>query len=213
MVDETRRQRFQLEIAHPITADNHRGTLFVEGFDDLLKRLRRGIKVVAVELHGESTAMFVENRHIPASANAQISTMWRENHQIFVFRSEFRENFGGSVGGMVIDHDDIIGKLRFLRKRTFHGIGDGFCAVENGNDNRCLDAEILLVEVDFAVGSRVDQCAEFRQMNRAGAFHLDLHLPIARIHVVKLLFAALARVLLDNRVKRFVQVEKQSATA
>ena len=59
MVDDAGRQCFELEIAHPITADNHRGTLFVERFDDFLQCLRRGIKVVAVELHSEPTAMLV----------------------------------------------------------------------------------------------------------------------------------------------------------
>ena len=48
MVDESRGQGVEVEVAHTVRADDHRRLLLVEGVHYLLKRLGRGIEVVAV---------------------------------------------------------------------------------------------------------------------------------------------------------------------
>ena len=95
---------------------------------------------------------------------------------------------------MVVHHDDVELEACLLSQRTLHGISHGLFAVEDGDDDRCLVFKFLLTEVGLAVGGGIYQGAHLAQMLGACLFHLNLHLAVARVYIVKLLLAALTGV-------------------
>lgn len=95
---------------------------------------------------------------------------------------------------MVVYHDDVKLEVGLLSQRTLHGISHRLFTVEDGDDDRCLVFKILLTEVGLAVEGGVYQGAHLAQMLGACLFHLNLHLAVARVYIVKLLLAALTGV-------------------
>ena len=132
---------------------------------------------------------------------------------MFVLARQRTEYVGGAVGGVVVDDDDVVGERCLLGKCTLHGIANGLGPIKDWNDHRGLGREILLVEIDVSIGCGVDKCAECIEMSRAGAFHFNLHIAVARIYVVELPLATLACVQFDGRVEHLVQVEQQPLAA
>ena len=114
---------------------------------------------------------------------------------------------------MVVDDDDIIFKGGLLLQGTADGVGNGLGAVEDGNDDRGLDRELLLAEVGRAVVGGVDLGTDGSQVGRGGLLHLHLHLAVARIDIVELLDAGGPRVELLFGVQRLVQMQQLSLTA
>ena len=87
MVDESRRERLELEVAHAVGAHNHRSPLLVKLVDDALQRLRRRVEVVAVELHGEASAACVVDSHVPATADAEVGALGYDMYEALVLSS------------------------------------------------------------------------------------------------------------------------------
>ena len=87
MVDESRRERLELEVAHAVGAHNHRSPLLVKLVDDALQRLRRRVEVVAVELHGEASAAFVVDSYVPATADAEVGALGYDMYEALVLSS------------------------------------------------------------------------------------------------------------------------------
>ena len=57
------------------------------------------------------------------------------------------EEFCGAIVGEIIYHDDVVVEGGLLRKGTAYSIGNGAHTVANGDDDRSLNGEVLLVEV------------------------------------------------------------------
>ena len=72
MGNESGRQGVEVEVAHSVGAYHHCRLLLLEGIDDGLQCMRRGIEVVAVELYGKSSAPLIIDSHIPASAYSKV---------------------------------------------------------------------------------------------------------------------------------------------
>ena len=69
VVDESWRQRVEVEVAHAVRTDDHGRLLLFEGIDDTLQCVWSAVEVVAVELYGEASAPSVADSHVPASAD------------------------------------------------------------------------------------------------------------------------------------------------
>ena len=208
MVDESWWQGVQLEVAHAVRTDHHRGVLFVEGIHHLLERLGRGVEVVGVELHGKASAAVVVDGLVPAAADTEVGALGDDVDEPLVV--DGIKQLGGLVRGVVVHHDDIIFEVCLLREGRVDGIADGLLAVVDGDDDRCLDVELLFVEVRPTVVRGIDLCADLRQVGGGGMFHLYLHLAVAGVHVVELLHARGTGVGLLFRVELLVDMEQLS---
>ena len=210
MVYQSRGQRVQLEIAHPVGSDDHRCLLLVERVDDGLQRLGRRVEVVRVQLDGKASALLTIDSHIPASSDTQVTALGNEVYQRLVLLGQFAEDIRRAVGRMVIHHDDVIFERCLLRQRTLHRITDGLGAVVDGDDHRGLHVELLFVEVYLAILRGVYQRLHLAQMGRTGLFHLYLHVAVGGIHIVKLLHTRSSQVGLLLGIQVFVQVQDTS---
>ncbi len=270
VVDQARRQRLELEVAHAVAAHHHGAALLAESIDNALQRLGRRVQVVAVQLYGEAAAARVVHRHVPAPADAQVAPFGPQHHKapaavalslsalvgsgafpvlvgsggvfvlvgsggVFVlvgfvaclvlvgsggfpppaclFVQQPFQHLAGTVARVVVHHDDVEGKRRLLREGALHGVPDGAYAVVDGDDDRCLMAEGLLVEVYIGVGAGVYQRADGPQVGRGGLLHLYLYGAVGGVHIVELLDARGAGVGLHHRVEVFVQVEQAAPSA
>ena len=92
VVDKSRRERLELEVAHAVGAHNHRSPLLVKLVDDALQRLRRRVEVVAVELHGEASAACVVYSHVPATADAEVGALGYDMYEALVLGSSLFED-------------------------------------------------------------------------------------------------------------------------
>ena len=155
--------------------------------------------------------MVAVDSHIPAAADAQVGAT---GHYLYQAPVVYRvEDFTGAVGGMVVDHDDIIREVGLLGQGALHGVGNGLLAIEHGNDDRGLAGEVLLVEVGLAVEVGVDDGSHLLEMGCAGTLHLNLYLAVARIDIVELFLTALAGVELGLGVEIFVEMEYLALSA
>ena len=211
MVDKPRRQRVQFEVTHTISPDDHGSLLLMKRIDNLLQRMRRRIEVVAIQLNSKPTATFVVNGHIPTAANTQIGTLrLNDNELLFV---QFAQDSSRAIGTVVINNDDIVLKLRLLRQRALHGIGDGPLTVVHGNNHAGFAIKTAFGEVGLTIAARVNQRTHCLKMQRHGLFHLCLHHTVTRIDVVELPLAALPRVVFLLGIKIFVNVEQFTLAA
>ena len=126
---------------------------------------------------------------------------------------ETAQQFGGLVGRVVIHDNHVELEVGLLREGAVHGIADGLLTVVHGDHYRCLYLKLLFVEVGSAVVRWVDFCTDAGQMGGRCMLHLDLHLPVAWVHIVKLLDARGARVGLFFRIKFLVDVEHAAVAA
>ena len=104
---------------------------------------------------------------------------------------------------MIVHDNDIVIEITFLRKCTVNCVGHRPDPVENGDDDGGghLRPEIR-VRAD-SPESRGYVGSDPLQMLRADFLHLDLDLPVARIHIVELLLSRLAEVSLDLGIEVF----------
>ena len=79
MGDEPWRQGIQFKVTHAVRADNHRSLLFVEGINNGLQRLGRGIEVIRIKLNGKATTVLAIDGFVPASANTKVCTLRRDD--------------------------------------------------------------------------------------------------------------------------------------
>ena len=114
---------------------------------------------------------------------------------------------------MIIHHDDIIFEVRLLTEGAVHGVADGLLTIIDGNHDRGLDIKLLFVEVWPPIIRGVDLCPDLCQMGCCSLFHLDLHLTVSWVHVVKLLHTRGTGVGLFLGIEFLVDVEDASVTA
>ena len=189
----------------------------MEGIHDTLKCRGRGIEVVAVKLNGKTPTMFIMDGHIPATADAKVGALGNNHHQpvplVGVACRQAGEDFSGAICGVIVHDDDVEGEIGLLLHGAFHGVGNGFLAVEDGNDDRSFIGKLLLIEVGLQVVVRIHEGADGLQMGRSRRFHLYLHLAVGRVHVVKLLHAAGPQVAFLFSIEVFVQMEQAAVAA
>ena len=212
MVDEPRRQRVEVEVAHAVGAHDHRRLLPVELVDDALQGVGRGIEIVAVELHGEAAAAHIVHGHVPTSADSQVGALRNEVADERVPGGYLLDDERRAVGGVVVDDDDIEPEVGLLPTGRVHGVGNRPLTVIHGDDDRCLVFEVLLAEVGLCIERRVYERTHLTEMLGAGPLHLFLRLTVARVHIVELPLAAPAGVGLLHGVEKLVQVEELAAT-
>ena len=136
MVDESRRQRVELEVAHTVCPYDHGRLLLMESVDNPLERVFRRVEVVAVELHGKPSAPFVDDGDVPAPSYSQVLSFRYDVYEprvVVLFQQG-----GGAVGGMVVHHDDIVFEVGLLSQCLVHGVADGLLPIEDRDDHCCL---------------------------------------------------------------------------
>ena len=109
---------------------------------------------------------------------------------------------------MVIHHYDVILERSLLRQGTLDSILDGLGTIEDGNDNGSLNVELLLAEVNLLILSSIHQCTYLAQMGRTGLLHLDLHLAIGWINVIKLFLTRSAKIEFLFGIEIFIQMKE-----
>ena len=127
----------------------------------------------------------------------------------FRVAEEGLDHVHGAVRGVVVDHDYIVREVRFLGQGRPEGIADGFHAVLARDDDGRLEGELPFRDV-HGLERRRQVTADGLEVVRDGLFHLDLGLPVLRIHVIELLFAGLAEVRLYLIIKVFTDVLEPS---
>ena len=95
-----------------------------------------------------------------------------------------------SIGRIVVDHDDIELETGFLRQCRANGVADCLMSVPDGNNNRCLDPKISLVEINRVESRSVDKSTNFIKMLGDSLFKFYLNRAITRIYIVELTFPA-----------------------
>ncbi len=68
MVYQSGGQRIALKVGEHIRADDHCGTGLTKLADDHFKSVRAAVDVIAVELHGEASAVGAVDAEVPAAA-------------------------------------------------------------------------------------------------------------------------------------------------
>ena len=114
---------------------------------------------------------------------------------------------------MIVHHNHVKLEIRFLRQSTLHGIGDGLLTVKHRNHHRSLVFKLLFVEIRQTVVAGVHQSTHLVKMLGTSLFHLNLHLTVSRVHIVKLLFAALSVIQFVLGIEELIQMENLSHTA
>ena len=207
MVDESGRQRLQLEVADAIRAHHHRGVVVVELLHNPRQRVLAAVEVVAVELHHEAAHALVVHGAVPASTDAQIVPLGNDVDEPLV--AEFVDGFGGSVVGMVVHHHQVVFEGRLLPEDALYGIAYGAHPVADGDHHRRFHGEFALVELHHIHLVAVQIGVDGPQMTGAGPLHLHLCGAVAGIDVVKLLHAAGSQVGLVHAVEEFADVQRQ----
>ena len=108
---------------------------------------------------------------------------------------------------MVVHYYYVILECSLLRESRSDSVGDGLGAVENRYNHRSLVREVLLAVVGLHILRRVYRSANLVEVLCRHLLHLYLHLAVARVDVVELALAALARVGLHLRVQILVKME------
>ena len=114
---------------------------------------------------------------------------------------------------MIVDHDDIKLELALLTECAVDGIANGLFAVIHGDYHRCLEIELLLIEVGCAIVRWVYLSTDSSQVGSGGTLHLYLYLAVARVNVVELLLARGAGVGLLLGVEFLVDMEDAALAA
>ena len=114
VIYQSRRQGIQFEVTHTIRADHHRRILLIEGFHNLLQRLRRGIEIVRVELYRKASAAVIIDGLVPTAADAEIRALWDDMHEPLIV--DGLQQLCCLVRGVIVDHDDIILEACLLRE-------------------------------------------------------------------------------------------------
>src|SRR5574344_1035802 len=140
MGNQSGRQRVQIEVAHSVTAHNHRCLLLMEGSHDSLQCLGGRIKIITVQLYGKSAASLIIDGHVPASAYSQVLPVGHDMYQHRMMWSSsgmigniFLQQLWSTVEGMIIHHDYVISEVGLLRHGTVHRIYNRLLAVEHGD--------------------------------------------------------------------------------
>ena len=133
MGNESGRQGVEVEVAHSVGAYHHCRLLLLEGINDGLQCMWRGIEVVAVELHGKSSASLVIYCHIPASADTQVIPLRNNMNKTrrFLIPNQFRS----SVGRVIVNDDDVVFKISLLLQCTSDGVEDSLLTVSDGDNH------------------------------------------------------------------------------
>ena len=135
MVDKSRGECFELEVAHTVASYNHGSSLTMELVNYALQGLWRRIEVVAVELYGKASASLVVDSHVPASANAEVEACGYNMDESFVGFGNIVEYFEGAVGRVVVYNYYVVLECSLLAECRFHGIGYGLGTVVHWNYN------------------------------------------------------------------------------
>ena len=125
---------------------------------------------------------------IPAAANAQVGALGTDEHHAGI-GCKLGQCLGRAVGGVVVDHQHVVGKVGLLCEHAAHSVGNGAYTVANGNDNAGLHGVVGVVvrQVVELVGSQPGTYG--LEVVGGGTFHFLLHLAVARVDVVELLLA------------------------
>ena len=91
---------------------------------------------------------------------------------------------------MVVNYNDVIFEVRLLLQCTSDGVKDGLLTVSYGDNHRSLDGEVLLVEVGILIIIGIHESPDGIEMTRSHLLHLNLHLTVGGIDIVKLLHSA-----------------------
>ena len=207
MINQAGRHLLQIEIDDGIRTDDHRIIAFIEGGDDLRKRLFIGVEIIGIQLHGIFAAMFGIDGFVPAAADAEVLARWKVMNQAVVAARKLGEYLRRPICRMIVDDDDVEGECRLLCERAAHGFGNRALAVAHGNDHRCAHCKARRA-CRTRLELRREVSARALQMTGGDGFHLNLNLAPARINVIELLVAGLAQVARDARVKQLWNAQR-----
>ena len=88
--------------------------MFVERVDDALKDVVIDVQIIAIQLNGKSSAMFVHDGMCPASPDAQVGAGRDDVDDLRVLLGHFLDDGGCVVGGMIIDSENIVLEICLL---------------------------------------------------------------------------------------------------
>ena len=141
MVDNTRSNHIHIEVRHHISTYHHGAILFIESANHDSQCVFILVYIVAVQLHGELTALGMMHPHIPATANAQVIAFGDDVDEAFVVL-EFVNSFCGPVRRVVVDDNQVELKVGLLLQYRMDGIADGTDTIAYGDDNRSFVLEV-----------------------------------------------------------------------
>jgi len=192
VVDHSRRDGLAVEVGHTVGADNHCAVLLVECVDELLYGGLISIGVVGVELDGELAAEGVVERYVPVAADSVPGLILLDEDE-FRIAHELLDNVDGTVGGVVVNDDDVvlIFRVNHLAESRLDSVADGADAVLARDDDGCLVLEAFGRHVDVGEDGFEITVDIFKVLGNS-LFHFDLYAAVLRIDVVEELLARLA---------------------
>ena len=209
MVDHPGREFVEIEVGDAVGTYDHRAFLLAEGFDEAADRVGAGIHVIGIELYREASAARVVYRGVPVAAYGVVAPGLMYHHQAPV--TDAVQQLRRTVGGVVVDHYHVEAEIRPLGERRPHRILYRTHAVPAWNHHRsfAVKAPVLLrIRKVDAAELGLQPAAHGLQMLRAGLFHLDLHRPVAGVHIVEQLLSRLAGVQFHFVIEIFVDMHE-----
>ena len=204
MINNARSDHVHIKICHHIGAYYHSTVLFVKCIDHDLQSTVVGIYVVTVKLDSKFTAKRMVNSQIPATAYTQIITFGNQVDQAFIV-FKFINGFGGTVGRVIVDNDQVEFEICFLAEYRTDGIAYGTNTVAYRNNHRSFVWEVAGVEFYF-LEFRLQITAYLLQMFGTCLFHLNLSVTIFRIYIVEYFFTTFSGIVFYFRIKVFIDM-------
>ena len=95
---------------------------------------------------------------------------------------------------MIIYHDNIKLEAGLLTECALHCVSYRLFTVEYRNNDRSLVFKLLLIKIRLSIVIGINQGSHLFEMMGASLLHLYLYLPVARVHIVELLFSTLSQI-------------------
>ena len=184
--------------------------LLIECLHELADRRLVVVEVVRIKLQGETAALRMMQGSVPVAADSVIRRILSYIDELRV-GGETADDVHRTVRRIVIDHYDIVRERSLLRQSRTDGVSDSADAVAAGDHDRSLNGGRRIVENDFLEPVWCKITSDGLEVLGAGLLHLYLDGPVARIHIVKLLFAGLARIGLHVIIAEFRHVDYLAA--
>ena len=200
MVYQTWRQCFKIKITHAVRTYHHGTLVFIELVHNTLQSVLTTIQIVAIQLNGKASTPHIAHSQIPTTANTQIIPFGHNKPAPVVLSRNTFHYLPCTVSGVIVHNQHIILEIRLLRQGRPHRILNSPYTVAHRDNNRSLAIKRLMGKRHVTHLILTYQRTNPAQMLRTYRLHLQLHLPVPRIHIVKLLLARLAQIPLLLRI-------------
>ena len=140
---------------------------------------------------------------VPAASYSKVVFLRDDMHQPAVLSRKALKNLRRAVKGMIVNHNHIVAEVCLLGQRAPDCIGDRPCPVPDRNHHGHFHGILPCIRRHRPEG-RLKICPHPFQGIGAYFLHLNLDIPVLRIHIIELLPAGGTKVGLHSLIYIFV---------